>query len=171
VALLPAQPLYTNPSGQGIFWIDGANTAPRPDGRKPSVLVIHDTAGTDSRQYLANNDRGVSAHYLVGEYPDCTGPRIYKYASEAKRITHTQGPGRLGGIRASNINEVAISIEIETPMLSSSSLSYAALLAQEVLRGWQQVGVDLIMLPHRIIQADKYDPRLNWSRWCTMVYS
>ena len=168
---LPTEPLYVNAAGQPIFWIEGANVGTRARAHPPSVLVIHDTAGTDSREYLRKNDRGVSCHYLVGLYADTPGARIYKYASEALNTTHTQGPGRLGGIRASNINDVAISVEIELSSLNAEVIGTAARLCREIIRGWQERGRQLVMLPHHIIQADKSDPRLDWRAFCQAVYA
>src|SRR3712207_6509410 len=168
---IPTSPLYTNASGQDIYWIEGANAPKRSQPGGVELLVIHDTAGSDSRDYLRSNARRVSATYLVGTYRDTNGPRIYKYMSEANNAPQTQGPALVGGIRASNCNEVSVSIEIEEASLDKPTIATAALLAAEILRGWRERGRYLVMVPHHIIQGDKSDPRLDWHAWCEQVYN
>lgn len=169
--VLPTQPLYTNDAGMPIFWIDGANVAPRPTGMRPRFLVIHHTAGSDSRKYLWKNPRGVSTHYLLGIYADAgPAPRTYKFASESSKQTFTQGYSSIGII--DNPNPMSISIEIEGPPLAHDVIGEAARLAGAIRRYWSEHGVDLLLIGHKHIDTQgKTDPQLNWDAFCEQVYS
>jgi N-acetyl-anhydromuramyl-L-alanine amidase AmpD len=161
---------YTNDDGQDVWWIEGAAAHPRPVGVLPSVLVMHHSGGSDSRDYLRSNNRKVSSHYLVGDWPDVDGYRVYKYASERKTATHTQGPAKLGGRGGLNVNDYAISIEIEGPPISYGLMDYSARLAASILRYWRDIGVQLVMLTHDSIQVDKDDPAMDWGQFCALTY-
>ena len=160
---------YTNDRGQEIWWIAGANVATRYP-HTPRYLVMHHTAGTDSRDYLHQNDRGVSCHYLVGQYDDVgINPRVHKYAGEASQITHTQFFSTIGVIQ--NPNPWAISIEMEGPPIDSNVQDEAATLAASIMRYWRGRGIDLLLLGHKHIDRQgKVDPALDWGAFCKTVY-
>jgi N-acetyl-anhydromuramyl-L-alanine amidase AmpD len=165
----PSTPLYTNTHRQPIYWIDGANVGSR-EGILPDFLVMHHTAGTDSRKYLWKNPKGVSTHYLIGIYPDAGPvPRIYKYATEGSQFTFTQGFSRIGPDE--DPNNRCISIEMEGPPVHQFVIDEAAKLAGSILRYWANKGRHLLLIGHRHIDLNgKLDPAVDWSHFCQRVY-
>lgn len=161
---------YTNDNGQEVWMIDGANVYATPSGVRKRLFVVHHTDGVDSREYGRNNARRVSYHYLVGSYADAGGLRLYKYASEIQMCTHTQGYGSIGRYLGYNINDYAVSMEIEGPPFTVELINYAARAAGSILRGWRQRGTPLIMVPHLILDKNKEDPAFDWHNWCQLVY-
>lgn len=173
--VIPVTPAYVNNMGQDIFWIDGANAGTRTE-KQALVLMMHHTAGTDSRRYLADNPLNVSATYCIGEYPDTNNkPRIYKYMSERTGVPYTQGFGKLGGL-PHNLNTHSISIEVEGPPFSPELLAAAAKLAASIIKDWHDNrGRNLVLLGHD--HTDDYyrngrhnDPHWDWSRVTQQVY-
>lgn len=166
----PNDPIYINDAQQPIFWLDGANVGERM-GRTPRYLVIHHTAGTDSRAYLQKNNRGVSCHYLVGLYGDASiNPRVYKFASETTKITYTQGFSSIGPVN--DPNPWAISIEMEGPPINDNVIDETATLAASIIRYWRQKSVELLLVGHKHIdRTGKVDPALDWCAFCKTVYS
>jgi N-acetyl-anhydromuramyl-L-alanine amidase AmpD len=173
-------PIYTNLLGQEVYWIDDANAGTRTEG-ETLVLMLHHTAGKDSRAYLANNPLGVSATYLVGAYAD-TGnvPRVYKYMSERTAVPYTQGFGSLGGL-PKNLNQHSISIEVEglggaTPF-REDVLAAAAKLAASIIKDWHDARHrNLVLLGHD--HTDAYyrngrhnDPHWDHTRFNQQVYA
>lgn len=178
--IIPTQPSYVNLLGQEVYFIDGANHGTRTED-DVRVLMLHHTAGVDSRVYLAQNALGVSASYCVGAYPD-TGdkPRVYKYLSERTDIPYTQGYGKLGGL-PQNLNTHSISIEVEglggvTPF-REDVLTAAAKLAASIIKDWHDArGVNLVLLGH--VHTDDYyrvgkhtDPHWDHTRFNQQVYA
>jgi len=161
---------YTNALGQDVYYVAGANVYPAPVGLLKRFLVIHHTAGTDSRAYLKRNPKRVSTHYLIGNYDDGRARRVYKYASEVRECTHTQGFGTIGGYTAGNINDVCISIEIEGPPIDDPLMLAAADLARSIIDTWRGLGVELLMLRHKDIDTQKSDPALQWNNFCQLTY-
>lgn len=169
--IVPDQPRYTNDAGQPIYWIDGAAHGTRTE-RDLRLLVIHHTAGTDSREYLQNNSKKSSSTYLVGEYPDADGVRVYKYMSETTAAPYTQGFGTIGPLsNGAKVNRAAISIEMEGPPLTPGVIQETAKLAASILRYWSAKGVDLVLIGHKHIDGRKHDPALDWGDFCKLVYS
>ena len=167
---LPTSPAYVNDAGQPVYLITGANKAPRGPGVKPKFMVIHHTAGSDSRKYLWQNERGVSTHYLLGVYPDAgITPRVYKYASETLEQTFTQGFSTIG--TDTNPNPESISLELEGPPIQPQVRVEAAKLVASILRYWAGRGVSLLLIGHKHIDTQgKQDPDLPWTAWCSDVY-
>ncbi len=166
---IPTTPAYQNDAGQDIYFIGGANHSPR--GTNPlRYLVLHHTAGTDSRAYLRENALGVSCHYLIGLYPNAgINPRIYKFASESTQQTYTQGYSTIG--TTSNMNPFSVSIEIEGPPIDSNVLDEAATLAASILRYWYERGVDLLLIGHKHVdRQSKIDPATPWTALCKTIY-
>lgn len=168
--VLPTRPLYSNAAGQDIYSIAGANVGQRPLNTPPRYLIIHHTAGVDSRKYLWQNDLGVSAHYLVGIYRDTGGAvRVYKYAGEASEYTYTQGFSTIGPI--TDPNKWCISIEMEGPPIPPAVFTASARLAWSILRYWASRGHPLVMLGHRHIdRRGKQDPAVDWQAFCEEAY-
>lgn len=172
---IPTVPSYVNLLGQDVYFIDGANFGTRVE-KDCLVLMLHHTAGKDSRRYLANNPLGVSATYCVGSYPDTDNkPRVYKYMSERTGVPYTQGFGKLGGLRA-NLNQHSISIEVEGPPFSDELLSAAAKLAASILKDWHDNRQRcLVVLGHDhtddYFRADRHtDPHWDHTRFLQQVY-
>jgi hypothetical protein len=174
--VLPTKPSYTNDAGQAVYWIEGAARGSRGPA-EIELLVVHHTAGRDSREYLAQNPVNSSSTYLIGEYPDLGGAvRVYKYMSEATAAPYTQGFGSLGGyplrpeIPHDNINRRCVSIEIEGPPISAKLQQEAAKLAGSILRYWRGQGRHLLLVGHKHIDDRKIDPDLNWGQFVAQVY-
>jgi len=161
---------YRNSADQEVYLVKGANTYAAPASIPKRYLVLHHTAGVDSRQYLLNNPGRVSSHYLVGDYDANRARRIYKYASEIRECTHTQGLGSIGGYALGNINDVCVSIEVEGPPIDPALRLYVAKLARSIIDGWAALGVSLTMLRHRDIDHRKPDPAMDWTKFCQEVY-
>lgn len=167
--VMPSIPSYMNSAGQAIYWIAGANIGKR-GVELPKYLVLHHTAGTDSRAYLQKNKLGVSAHYLCGSYPD-TGPNpvVLKYAGETDDVTYTQGYSTIGTVN--DPNPWCISIELEGPPIDPAVQQAGADLAGAILRYWSDRGVDLLLLRHKDIDRQgKIDPTLDWTWFCRRAY-
>lgn len=171
--ILPTQPAYTNDANQKIFWIEGA-----PHGSRTAsdlrLLVIHHTAGTDSREYLWSNPLKSSSTYLVGKYPD-TGLRVYKYMSETTAAPYTQGFGSIGPLDTANeVNRASISIETEfNPKLGPVDpdvFDATAKLAASILRYWSSKNIDLVLIAHKHIDSRKQDPAWDWGDFCKRTY-
>jgi len=165
----PTTPAYQNDAGQDVYFLSGANHSPR--GTNPiRYLVLHHTAGKDSRAYLQQNALGVSCHYLIGLYPDAgINPRIYKYASETTQQTYTQGFSTIGTV--TNLNPYSVSIEIEGPPIDSNVLDEAATLAASILRYWHNLGIDLLLIGHKHVDRQgKQDPNCDWTDLCRTIY-
>ncbi len=172
--ILPTKPTYTNDAGQPIFWIDGAAKGTRT-AADLRLLVIHHTAGTDSRAYLASNPINSSSTYLLGNYPDC-GLRVYKYMSEAHAAPYTQGFGSISTLdTAEEINKASISIEVEYDpaigVVDPDAFDATATLAASILRYWAKQGRELLLIGHRHLDARKSDPAFSWQEFCKLVYS
>jgi hypothetical protein len=163
---IPALPTFMQ-DGLPVYFIPGDDTAPRPVKDDVRLLVIHHSAGSDSRAYLRDNPN-VGCHYLVGAYPDTLWiPRIYKYASEANAVTYTQGYGSIGGYDG-NPNDIAASIEVEGgPDFRDGVIDLAARLARTILNRRRNA----LMLRHLDIDDRKIDPSFDWLAWCYKVYS
>jgi hypothetical protein len=180
------EPIYTNSLGQPIYWIDGAPQGSRTENQT-YLLVLHHTAGSDSRRWLAGDaPNTVSATYLVGAYADTQyRPRIYKYMSERTKVPYTQGFGSIGGLRPA-MNTHCISIEVEGPGpiteanplgFSSDLLGTTATLAASILADWHNTrGRSLLVVGHDHI--DRYDrkgrhtdPHYDWTKMLQMIYS
>jgi N-acetyl-anhydromuramyl-L-alanine amidase AmpD len=181
--LIPTAPNHRNEAGQFIYMITpkADHFHKRPVAGDIDLLVIHDTDGTDSREYLGNNDRLVSTTYLVGSYQDTGGlPRIYKYMSEANDAPHAQGFGSLGGQSYSTgqgINDVCISFEIECLTKTARGVSFnpavleeASLLVGAVLAYWRKRGRDPLIIDHKRIDKRKRDVRFHWNDFLGRVY-
>ncbi len=167
---LPTEHLYTNSAGQKVYWIDTAAKGKR-SAADLRLLVIHHTAGTDSRAYLAENPLKSSSTYLVGKYPDC-GLRVYKYMTEGTSAPYTQGFGSISTLdTAEEINRASISIEIEGPPIDPQVVDASALLAASIIRYWAEQGRDLLLIGHRHIDSRKSDPAFSWTDFCKLVYS
>ncbi len=168
--ILPTKPTYTNDAGQPIFWIDGAAKGTRT-AADLRLLVIHHTAGTDSRAYLANNPLKSSSTYVVGNYPDC-GLRVYKYMSETSAAPYTQGFGSISTLdTGEEINRASISIETEGPPFDPQVVDATATLAASILRYWAKQGRELLLIGHKHIDARKQDPAFSWQEFCKRVYA
>lgn len=188
---LPTKPNYISETGIPIFMIDGANVGTRSVPGEVLYLVTHLSEGTDSREYLRKNDRGVSTHYLAGEYPDTNGPRVYKYASETTAAAYTQGFGILGRLARyshdggdwsrplnlssiRNLNDVAIGYEIEGTPQKPPSERLMLVVAQhqaELIRYWNARNRQLVMIRHLDVDSAKQDPQgLDWVDFCKQVY-
>lgn len=173
--MIPDEPRYTNLVGQPIYYVDAVHKAKRRHSGDVRVLCIHHTAGRDSRLFLLDpflvdpKASPVSAHYLIGQYED-TGsrPRIYKYASETKEQTYTQGFGILGGM--SQLNQIAVSFEIEGPPFSVELLTEAAVLVASVRQYWVDAGKDPLIIGHKHVDSRKNDPAFNWDQFMRWVY-
>lgn len=171
-------PIYTNDTGQAVYWIDGAAHGTRT-AADLELLVIHHTAGVDSRLYLANNPLKSSTTYLVGAYAD-TGwqPRVYKYMSETFAAPYTQGFGSIGDEDTPlEINAAAIAIEVEGGVKQPDGTLFlegvveeSAKLAASILRYWASRGVHLLLLGHKHIDPRKHDPSFLWTPFCQSVY-
>lgn len=172
-------PAYQNLTGQDVYMIRGAAIVPRTE-KDVLVFMVHHTAGTDSRSYLASNDRGVSSTYLVGAYPDIGNkPRVYKYFPETTAAPQAQGLGTLGGL-PHNLNIHSVSLEVEgrggDVPFRPDVLECAAKLAASVLKDWHdRVGRNLVLLGHD--HTDPYaragrhdDPHFDWGRFAQQVY-
>lgn len=145
-------PAYQNLLAQDVYMIRGAPIVQRSE-KDVLVLMLHHTAGVDSRKYLASNALNVSSTYLVGAYADTgNAPRIYKYFPETTAAPQAQGYGVLGGL-PHNLNIHAITLEIEgmggnTPF-RDDVLDCAAKLAASILKDWHdRVGRNLVVLGH-----------------------
>jgi hypothetical protein len=172
-------PIYTNILGQPVYWIDGAAHGSRTEA-DVLLLVLHHTAGTDSRTYLADNPNNASATYLVGAYPDtANAPRVYKYMSERTATPYTQGFGSLGGLRYGP-NSAAISIEVEG--LGGGSpfrpdvLTAAAKLGASIVKDWHDSRQrNLLVIGHDHLDSyyrkDRHnDPHWDWTRVIQQLY-
>lgn len=175
MATIGTTPIYSNILGQPVYWIDGSAQGTRAES-DALVLMMHHTAGRDSRRYLADNPLGVSATYLVGAYADTgNAPRIYKYMSERTAVPYTQGYGKLGGLPR-NLNQHSISIEVEGPPFSDALLAAAAKLAGSILKDWHDArGYNLVLLGHDhtddYYRRDRHtDPHYDWTRFAQQVY-
>lgn len=189
MGVVPVASTYTTSTGQVIQVVDGANVGTRTVPGDVWYAVVHLTEGTDSRAYLWKNDRGVSTHYLAGEYDGQI--EIYKYASETNEAAYTQGFGVLGRLasydhgsdwadgtvtlrKIRSLNQVAIGYEIEgTPSRPPSRrllLAVAAHLA-EIITYWHQRGKQVVLLRHLDVDSDKRDPQgVDWTWFCAQVY-
>lgn len=178
MASIGTVPIYQNNLGQFVYWIDGAPSGKRTEDQA-LLLVLHHTAGSDSRAWLAGaSPSPVSATYLVGAYPD-TGnkPRIYKYMSERTGVPFTQGYGVLGGLPTVNPNMHAISIEIEGPPFRDDVLAAAATLAAAIVVDWHEArNKNLLIIGHDHLddwdRPDRHtDPHFDWSEFLADVYA
>lgn len=173
--IIPTTKHHVNDASQPIFWIEGAARGNRtPDDLR--LLVIHHTAGTDSRSYLARNALNSSTTYLVGSYPDAGGVRVYKYMSESSSAPFTQGFGSIGSV--ANINRSSIAIECEGGVPQSNGelflpdvVEQSAILAASILRYWSARGIDLLLVAHKHVDKRKSDPAFDWSDFCKLVYA
>ncbi len=171
---LPTEPDYINAAGQPIYRLGAVHKDSRTVPGDIQLLVVHHTAGRDSRRYLVEptDGRQVSTHYLVGAYPDTREqPRIYKYGSEEHDAMYTQGNGRIGRLAGRNPNDVAIAFEIEGPPFKSGVIEAAATLARVVLDYWNAKGKDPLLIRHLDLDPAKRDPAFDWLRFCRLVYA
>jgi N-acetyl-anhydromuramyl-L-alanine amidase AmpD len=125
----------------------------------PKVIILHATAGSDSREWLTTNPRSVvSIHRLIMK-----DGLIYKIA-ENREICNHVGFSQIG--RRRNLNPIALGIEFEN--LNDGKDPYPMLQldagAAQVVEWWGQYGF-LPMLPHSMVDAPetsggtKTDPR------------
>lgn len=176
---IPTDPLYKNILAQDIYWIDGAASGTRTEA-DTLLLVMHHTAGVDSRRYLADNPLDSSATYLVGAYVDTgNAPRIYKYMSERTDAPYTQGFGSLGGLKRGP-NAAAISIEVEgmggAAPFREDVLAAAAKLAASIIKDWHDArDRNLLLIGHDHLDSyyrkDRHDdPHWDHTRFTQQVY-
>lgn len=168
--VLPTSPGYMNDLGQPIYLLQATSLGKRPAGVAPRFLILHHTAGRDSREYLWDNELGVSTHYLIGTYPDTAlMPRIYKFGSETNDVAYTQAFSSIGLLR--DPNNFCISIELEGPPIAPAVIETGATLAASIISYWSARDVDLVLLRHRDIdRQNKIDPTLGWTAFCREVY-
>lgn len=124
------------------------------------AIVLHHTAGTDSRDWLTRTSRPpVSVHRLIAK--DGTMYRIVADGQNAWHVggsnlgRHTTAPGDLG-----SANEVCLGIELENRGTGKDSYPDAQLnaCAYQIALWWRIYG-GLPVIPHRLIDASgKTDP-------------
>lgn len=125
----------------------------------PKLIILHATAGTDSREWLTTHPRSVaSIQRLIMK-----DGLIYKIA-ENRQICHHVGFSQVG--RRRNLNPIALGIELEN--LNDGRDPYPTLqvdaAAAQVVEWWGVYGF-LPLLPHSMVDAPetgtwtKTDPR------------
>jgi N-acetyl-anhydromuramyl-L-alanine amidase AmpD len=177
--MIPTRHNYINDFGQPIYMIDGAAHGSRT-AADIELLVVHHTAGTDSRLYLRKNALQSSTTYLIGAYED-TGykPRVYKYMSETFAAPYTQGFGSIAEDDTPlEINKAAIAIEVEGGVKQKDGtlflegvITESAILAASIIKYWRDRGIDLLLVGHKHIDERKQDPAFPWSAFCKEVYT
>lgn len=139
-----------------------ADTAHRGKGAsvKPEIIVLHATAGIDSRKWLTTTKgSNVSVHRLIPK--DGT---IYKCMDDEVLAWHvgnaTMYPSRQG--RASNANLIALGIEIENKNDGKDNYTWMQYLAAaaQCSEWWGKYGY-LPILAHGWIDVGKDDP-VGW---------
>jgi len=140
-------------------------------GHSVAAIVIHATAGTDSRDWLQHNPAQVSAHVLIAR--DGT---LYRMVADTRAAHHcgysriVVGGRVIDGTAGANPNQYTLGVELEN--LNNGKQAYPA--AQLAALGWQiaqwlRIYPGARLLLHRDIDtAGKTDPRgLAW----TAVYA
>ena len=166
---LPTKAAYALETGPDVFYVNTKHKSARPVPGSVLFLVIHHTAGTDSRQHLIENKDLVSCHYLMGFYPDVPGGlRTYKFASEHLERTHTQGLGRIGPW--TKLNDVSVSFEIEGPPFRGDVLEMSARVVAASMIHWRRNGMDPLIVGHKHTDKRKHDPAFAWNPFVSRVY-
>lgn len=87
------------------LWLPSANFSPRPVGFGPDLVIVHGTAGRDSRAELTKASTKKSAHYLI----DREGV-VYQLVQESKQAWHAGVSKWLG---REHVNRFSIGVELE----------------------------------------------------------
>lgn len=166
---MPSNPAYFIRAGLPVYTVPAVHVNVRNSKPKDIYFILHDTDGRDSRQELYDSPRKVSVHYLVGEYLNVSGPCVIKYMSEVKNYANGAGFGSAGGV-PTGFNPVSVQFEIEYVGMNNSTLdAYAATIGQS-MRIWREFGSNVILIPHRMIDSRKRDPRFDWNSITKKVY-
>lgn len=129
-----------------------------------SCIVLHATAGVDSRDWLTySSPRGkeVSIHRLIQK-----DGRIYKIVADENTAWHA-GPGQAWqtiGTSELNLNSVSLGIELENLNVAGDKYTPVQLLAcvGQIVEWWGLYGF-LPLLRHYEVQENKKDPQhLPW---------
>lgn len=138
-------------------------------GLAPEMIVLHHTAGTDSRAWLTTNPRSnVSVHRLIAK--DGT---IYKIV-EDEGLAHHVGNATMYPIRygtAINANRLALGIELENKGDGRDNYPWVQVLAaaEQCAEWWGKYGY-LPILAHGWIDGPKIDPaNFNWELFMGML--
>jgi N-acetyl-anhydromuramyl-L-alanine amidase AmpD len=135
----------------------------------PRLIVIHATAGTDSKAWLTTTSLPpVSAHVLIIR----TGT-VYRMVPDSRQAWHV-GKGILfpgpGGTLI-NANAVALGVELEN--LNDGAQAYTAEQYDQVarlVRFWRSQHGYLPVVSHALLDARKTDPAgFNWFRMERLV--
>lgn len=167
--VMPTKVSYVVPGGIPVYYIDAVHKSNRPIPGKIETFMLHDTAGRDSRQELYDSPRGVSVHYLIGEYPNVAGPVCIKFASERTEQTYGSGYGSIGGI-SGNINATTINFELEHEGQNDATREAFALCVAHSLSNYAALAKVPVLLPHWLVDARKTDPRWNWTAMLSRIY-
>ena len=147
-------------------------------GFVPRIIVMHHTAGTDSRKWLSTTsplDNPVSTHRLIDKY----GRNIKIVADED--TAYCAGFGIIGAIDpdridpkgvAPNLNFVSLHIELEN--LGTGKDPYPqvqmSMAADQVVEWWGKYGL-LPVLGHAEVDPIKNDPKgFDWQLFYTMIW-
>lgn len=142
-------------------------------GRKPTIIVIHHTAGTDSLNYLTKNVNKVSTHALINKQG-----RIYRMVPD-ELAANTVGFSAIGtynrwptlkGTFSCNI----ISLNIELENLGNGRDPYPEAQVNAAawqIASWRRKYGYLFVLSHAVIDTNgKTDPLgFNWNQLETMI--
>lgn len=122
-------------------------------GLTPALIVLHATAGRDSRAWLQFNPRAVSIHRLIQK-----DGRIYKLAPDSAICGHV-GFSQLGTDR--DLNNQALGIEFENRNTGRDPypLEQVAAGAAQVVEWWGRYGFLPILSHGQIDTQGKTDPR------------
>lgn len=131
----------------------------------PELIVIHATAGTDSRKHLSTSPASnVSIQRLITKLGT-----IYKIVDDAKQAHHV-GKSRMGN--ELNLNDRALGIELENRNSGRDPYPDAQLraCAKQIVEWWGVYGYLPVVSHARIDTEGKTDPRgLDWPKLWRMV--
>lgn len=140
--------------------------------RPPRCIVLHATAGTDSRAWLTRTSfpNKVSIHVLISK-----DGAIYR-STPPERVAWHAGLGYLGvykpgGIHGS-VNDISLGIELEN--LNNGKDPYPLEQVEAcgfVIAGWWRDYGPLPVLPHALIDGRKSDPAgFDWAALYRAIY-
>lgn len=149
-------------------WRASPNFEPRPNGRRPDMLILHYTGMTshdDALRVLTAPDSKVSCHYLV----DVDG-RITQMVAERHRAWHA-GVSSWAG--ETDINGCSVGIEIHNPghaisdllPFPSRQMEAVALLSLDICARWG-IRAPRVLGHSDVAPGRKSDPgeRFDWAR-------
>lgn len=164
---------YTELHPYGIRPIE--HTTIHAGGRDPNyirsmfpgvAIVVHHTAGTDSRAYGENNPRNVSYHLLIGRYAGKI--EVHQYGSLLRLAAFHAGFGVLWD-PSQNLNGWSIGIEVEGPPFDALLLNRAAYLTACVMDYCRRQNLEAFPIAHKHVDPNKQDPSFSWVGFIRMV--